>query len=55
MKEKQYIKQLEDKLFELFNLVTDHSLYSFLSDNERKKVGEIILKTTQAKKQYSTT
>jgi hypothetical protein len=54
MKEQQYIKQLEDKLFELFNLVTDHSLYSFLSDMERKKVGEILTQTTEARKQYNT-
>jgi len=54
MKEQQYIKQLEDKLFELFNLVTDHSLYSFLSDTERKKVGEILTQATEARKQYTT-
>lgn len=54
MKEKQYIKQLEDKAFELIQMLTDKSLYNFLSDKERKQVGEIILGISQSKNEYQT-
>jgi len=54
MKEKQYIKQLEDKAFELIQMLTDNSLYSFLSDRERKQVGEILRDISQAKTEYQT-
>jgi transcriptional regulator of NAD metabolism len=54
MKEKHYIKQLEDKAFELVQMLTDHSLYSFLSDRERKQVGQILRDISQAKNEYQT-
>lgn len=54
MKEKQYIKQLEDKLFELYSLITDRSLYNFLSDSERTKVGTILNEASQARTTYLT-
>lgn len=52
MKEQTYIKQLEDKAFELVQMLTDHSLYSFLSDGERKQVGQILQDISQAKTEY---
>ena len=52
MNELNYIKQLEDKFFELVRLVTDQSLYNFLSDNERKKVGLLLKETTEARWEY---
>lgn len=54
MKEKQYIKQLEDKAYELIQMLTDHSLYSFLSEGERKKVGTILQEISQARAEYKT-
>lgn len=54
MKEKQYIKQLEDKAYELVQMLTDHSLYSFLSDGERKKLGAILQEINEAKMNYQT-
>jgi len=54
MKETQYIKQLEDKAFELIQMLTDHSLYSFLSDRERKQVGRILQDISHAKTEYKT-
>ena len=54
MKEKHYIKQLEDKAFELVQMLTDHSLYSFLSDRERKQVGQILKEISHAKNEYQT-
>ena len=53
MNKEQYITKLEDKLFELFQMITDHSLYSFLSDNERKKVGQILVEATEARLSYN--
>jgi F0F1-type ATP synthase delta subunit len=52
MKEKQYIKQLEEKLTELSQMLMDQSLYSFLSDNERKKLINILKRTAQNKLEY---
>lgn len=54
MKETHYIKQLEDKAFELVQMLTHHSLYSFLSDRERKQVGQILQDISQAKNEYRT-
>lgn len=54
MKEKQYIKQLEDKAFELVKMLTDRSLYNFLSDKERKQVGQILRDISDAKTEYRT-
>ena len=52
MKEKTYIKQLEDRLYELVSLLTDHNLYSFLSDGERKKLGEVLTKAAENKREF---
>lgn len=54
MKEIKYIKQLEDKAYELVQMLTDHSLYSFLSDGERKRLGAILQDISQAKTEYQT-
>ena len=54
MKEKQYIKQLEDKAYELVQMLTDNSLYNFLSDNERKKLTTILKDICDAKLEYKT-
>ncbi len=53
MKEKQYIKYLEDKLTDLITIMTDHSLFSFLTDNERKKIIDIIKSSNETKLEYS--
>jgi hypothetical protein len=52
MKEKQYIRQLEDKTCDLIAMLTEHSLYSFLSDGERKRLGEILKDIYKAKNEY---
>jgi hypothetical protein len=54
MKEKQYIKQLENKAVELIQMLTHNSLYSFLSDRERKQVGQILQEISEAKTEYKT-
>lgn len=54
MKEKIYIKQLEDRLHELVIMLTDHSTYSVLSDTERKKLSNILLKTCEARREFKT-
>ena len=53
MKEKTYIKQLEDRLYELMSILTDHHLYSFLSDGERKKLGAVLTKAAENKKEFA--
>jgi hypothetical protein len=53
MKEKTYIKQLEDRLYELMSILTDHNLYSFLSDGERKKLGAVLTKAAENKKEFA--
>ena len=52
MKEKTYIKQLEDRLYELMSILTDHHLYSFLSDGERKRLGEVLTRAAENKKEF---
>jgi hypothetical protein len=54
MKEKLYIKQLEDRMHDLISMLTDHNLYGFLSDKERKKLGEVLQKACEARNQYKT-
>lgn len=54
MKEKHYIKQLEEKITELSEMLLDRSLYNFLSDNERKKLNNILRRTAKVKLEYVT-
>jgi hypothetical protein len=54
MKEKQYIKQLEERLTELTRMLMHQSLYSFLSENERKQLIKILKRTAESKLQYAT-
>jgi hypothetical protein len=54
MKEKQYIKQLEERVIELSRMLMDNSLYSFLSDNERKQLNKILKRTAKSKLEYAT-
>jgi hypothetical protein len=38
-----YIDKLEDSIHELIQMLTDPSLYNFLSDLERIKLGNVIM------------
>lgn len=40
--QEQQVEQLQDKLCKLIEILTDPSLWNFLSDKERQRIAEII-------------
>ena len=51
----QYLKQLESNLFDLVSILTDKSLWNFLSDRERERVGKILQSSQEAKDKFEST
>lgn len=52
MNEQNYTKELEEIIYKLISMLTDHSLYSFLSEMERKKLSEILQNVCSAKEKF---
>lgn len=50
-----YIKQLESNMFDLVSILTDKSLWNFLSDRERERVGKILRSSQEAKDEFDST
>jgi hypothetical protein len=45
--EQQYIKQLENNLHSLIEILTNVSLWNFLSDSEREAVSKVLSQSAQ--------
>ena len=49
---KNYTEYLESNIFELISILTHASLWNFLSDGEREKVGKILQSSQETKEKF---
>ena len=50
-----YIEQLETNLFDLVKILTDQSMWNFLSEHERMCVGKVLQSSQEAKEKFEKT
>ena len=50
-----YIEQLETNLFDLVKILTEQSMWNFLSEDERMCVGKVLQTSQEAKEKFEKT
>jgi hypothetical protein len=50
-----YIQQLETNLFDLVKILTEQSMWNFLSEQERMCVGKVLQSSQEAKEKFEKT